>query len=305
MKKILIIGGSLFTGRVFSILAQRTGEFELHVANRGHYPLKLDGVTEYECDRHSPRLLERLLPDNIEFDATIDFCGYNAGDVAPIVETLGRRCGHYIFFSTASVYDPALRKVKKEGDPLVSGGGYGQAVDDYLEGKIDCENELVAAANACGLPYTILRPTFIYGPFNYAPRESYFIELISRKHVVPVPIDATARFSFVFVKDVANILMQLAGNEKAYGEVFNLSGPERVTYTSLIADFERFNGGAFLTREVTVDEVEREKIPLPFPLIDDDLTDGTKLTDTLGFNYTPFAEGMENTFHTFYSLYTN
>ena len=29
----------------------------------------------------------------------------------------------------------------------------------------------IAVCKAAGIPYTILRPTFIYGPFNYAPRE--------------------------------------------------------------------------------------------------------------------------------------
>jgi nucleoside-diphosphate-sugar epimerase len=304
-KRILVLGGSLFAGRVFSILASRSGEYELHVVNRGHYPLNLEGVTEYKCDRHSPRLLARLLPENLAFDAVVDFCAYNAGDIHPIVTALSGRIRQYIYFSTASVYDPSLRKIKTEGDPLLPTSGADGAVDEYLRGKLVLESELAAAAEKAGLAYTILRPTFIYGPFNYAPRESYFIELIARRNVVPVPVDATANFNFVYVKDVAAAIMAIIGDTRAYGETFNLAGPERITYTRLIGDFERFNGGSFETREVTVEEVEREHLPLPFPLTEDDLTSGEKFAKAFDFQYTPFPEGMENTFKTFYSLYTS
>jgi nucleoside-diphosphate-sugar epimerase len=307
-KRILLIGGSLFTGRVFSIIASRTGDFELHVVNRGHYPLNIEGVAEYKCDRHSPRLLARLLPEDAVFDAVIDFCAYNSGEIQPIITALSGRVRQYIYFSTASVYDPALSRIKSETDPLVSepividGEPVDASVDDYVAGKIALERELKSAADTEGIPYTILRPTFIYGPLNYAPRESYFVELIARKHTVPVPVDATANWSFVYVKDVAAALIAIIGDKRADNETFNLAGVEAVTYTRLIGDFERFNGGSFDTRSVTVEEIERDHLPLPFPLTDDDLVSGEKFARTFDFKYTPFSEGMENTFKSFYSL---
>ncbi|NLB29619.1 MAG: NAD-dependent epimerase/dehydratase family protein, partial [Clostridiales bacterium] len=305
MKRILIIGGTLFTGRVFSILASRTGEFELHVVNRGRFPLgELDNVTEYKCDRHSRRMFERIVPQ-LEFDAVIDFCAYNEGEVAPIVEAFSSRVRQYVLFSTASVYDPTNRKIKEESDPIISGDMPGGAEWDYVAGKIALERELIRAAKKTGMAYTILRPTFIYGPFNYAPREPWYIELIARKHVVPVPIDATAHFNFVYVKDVARALMTLAGDERAYNEVFNLAGPEVVNYMRLMSDFERYNGGSFEMREVTVAEAHEENIPFPFPLTESDITSGEKFARVFDFKYTPFSEGMENTFRTFYSLYTS
>ena len=73
MKKILVIGGSAFVGRIFSIQTSKKGdEFELHAVNRGHYPLRLENVREYKCDRHDPHTLARLLPDGA-FDALVDF----------------------------------------------------------------------------------------------------------------------------------------------------------------------------------------------------------------------------------------
>ena len=56
-KKVLVIGGSAFTGRVFCIQMSKNEDYELHVVNRGQFPLNLKGVKEYKCDRHSPRMV--------------------------------------------------------------------------------------------------------------------------------------------------------------------------------------------------------------------------------------------------------
>ena len=304
-KRVLIIGGTMFAGRVFSILASRTDEFELHVVNRGRFPLgKLNNVTEYKCDRNSRRMFERIVPQ-LEFDAVVDFCAYNPGDAEPVVKAFSPRIKQYIMFSTASVYDPMQRKTKMENDPIAPAGILGGKTGEYVAGKIALEEELVQATGKAGMVYTILRPTFIYGPFNYAPREPWYIELIARRHVVPVPTDATANFNFVYVKDIARALMAMIGDERAYNEVFNLAGPEIVNYTRLMSDFERYNGGSFETREVTVAQADEESIPFPFPLTENDITSGEKFASTFDFKYTPLSEGMENTFRTFYSLYTS
>ena len=304
-KRVLIIGGTMFAGRVFSILASRTDEFELHVVNRGRFPLgKLENVTEYKCDRNSRRMFERIVPQ-LEFDAVVDFCAYNAGDAEPVVKAFSSRIKQYIMFSTASVYDPMQRKTKMENDPIVPAGMLGGETGEYVAGKIALEQELTQAAGEAGMAYTILRPTFIYGPFNYAPREPWYIELIARRHVVPVPTDATANFNFVYVKDISRALMTMIGDKRAYNEVFNLAGPEIVNYTRLMSDFERYNGGSFETREVTVAQADEESIPFPFPLTENDITSGEKFASTFDFKYTPLSEGMEDTFRTFYSLYTS
>ena len=303
MKNVLVIGGSVFTGRVFSIQSSKNGGFNLHVVNRGNYPLELEHVTTYKCNRHSPRMIARLVPD-ICYDALVDFCAYEPGEIKSVIEALGCRIKQYIFFSTASVYVPSHGFVG-EDTPIISPPSLdGDATSDYIQSKIKLEEELISACEKAGIKYTILRPTFIYGPFNYAPRESYFIERIARKRPVPVPIDAQSRFNFVYVLDIAAALIECIGDYRAYNTVFNLAGTEALTYPQMISDFERYNSGPFETLGVTVAQAEEEQIPLPFPLSDDVLVDGKKFADTFEFEYTPFSEGMEKTFKVFYSLYT-
>jgi nucleoside-diphosphate-sugar epimerase len=302
-KTVLVIGGSAFTGRVFSILASKNSEYELHLVNRGNFPLNLDNVRHYKCDRHDDLRLLRILPD-IKFDALVDFCAYNAGEILTVMKALKGRFGQYIFFSTSSVYEPGDRRIKKEGDAFVSNIG-GDAVADYIMGKVRLEHELVEMGSRNGIPYTILRPSFIYGPFNYAPRESYFIEMIARQCDVPIPVDSIARFSLVYVFDVANATMRCIGDSRSYNEVYNLAAPEQVTYGRLMANFECCNGGPFLSHKVTVKEVLEQNIPLPFPLTEDELYSGEKFARTFDFKYTPLEEGMEKTFSVFYSLFTS
>ena len=302
-KNVLVIGGSAFTGRVFSIKASRSENFDLHVVNRGQFPLGLERVTEYKCDRHSPRMIARLVPD-IKYDALIDFCAYKPGEIKSVIDALGSRIGQYIFFSTASVYEPAGEQLITERGRTVSAVGSKGAVDEYILNKLALEKELIEACENVGIKYTIFRPTFIFGPFNYAPRESFFIELIARKHVVPIPTDSTSHFCFVYVMDIAEILMKSIGNKKTFDQIFNLSGKEDVTYAQLISDFERYNGGPFDSRVVTVKEAVDESIPLPFPLTETILYNGEKIEKALDFEYTSFSEGMEKTFQVFYSLFT-
>jgi 2'-hydroxyisoflavone reductase len=300
-KNILVIGGSSFAGRVFSITISKKEEYSLHVVNRGQFPLNLKNVKEYKCDRHSPVMVARLLPD-VMFDVIIDFCAYNPGEVSSLLAALKGRFKQYIVISTASVYEPRDFKTKTETDPIVSKSEGGR-VSDYIYNKVLVEQETAVTCKELGVPYTIFRPTFIYGPFNYAPRESWFIELIARGHVVPVPTDAAARFNMVYVFDIARALEICIGDARAYDQVFNLSGPEEITYTLLLESFEKFNNGPFMSRPVTVDEVIDENIPLPFPLTEDELYSGKKFSDTFDFVYTPFAEGMEKTYKIFYSLF--
>ncbi len=307
MKQVLVIGGSYFTGRVHAILTSKgdsgDGDIHLHVVNRGNYPLNLPNVTQYICDRHEPEKLPSILPDNIIFDAVVDFCGYEPNDISSIINVMHSKIKQYIFVSTCSVYDSIGNSPKTESDPILSNFS-GGVISDYVMKKCLLEIELTNCCVAHNIPYTILRPTFIYGPFNYAPRESYFIKLITNKQPVPVPTDATGRFSFVYVMDIADIVNLSIGNEKAYNQIFNLSGNDE-TYNTFLNVLEKCNGSPFDTTLVTVKQVVDEDIPLPFPLNNDELYSGKKVEEVFGYKYTSFETGMKKTFTVFKNIYSN
>lgn len=296
MKNILVIGGSYFTGRVYSILASKEECLRLHVVNRGTYPLNLPNVTEYRCDRHDAERLAETLPEMV-FDAAIDFCAYMPGETETIAKALDGRIGHYVFFSTASVYRPAKGFLNESAQLLHSFGS--DETGRYLAGKAALEDEV----RKTGLPWTILRPAFIYGPYNYAPREAWFIEQIVRGRAVPFPEDAAGRWSFVYVADIAKVLIAIAGDKRAFGKNYNLAGKETVDYSLLMEQLERCWGKPVQKQTMTCRQADSAGIPLPFPLDGDVLYDGSRVVCDFGVGYTPLQFGMEKTFGAFRSVF--
>lgn len=292
-KQLLVIGGSYFVGRVFCILASRTGAYDITVVNRGRYELKLDGVTQIHMDRHNTAALAQL-PDK-EYDAILDFCAYEPGDIRGFVEAMPCTAKQYVYISTASVYDTAAPRPINESAPVTQAHGADEN-SIYVRKKLMLEDECRFVCKEKGIAYTIFRPTFIYGPFNYAPRESwYFTHLLEHKPI-PNPQDATALFQVVYVKDVAEILMRTVGNEKTYNEVFNLSAPEDLDNPRFLAVLERTHGQPLLLVNTTVSEALDQGVALPFPLLFDEVYDGSKAARTLEFRYTPFAKGFKETY---------
>ena len=109
-KKILVIGGSYFAGRVFAIMTSRETDFELTLVNRGKYSMSmLPNVTEYVCDRKDGEKLCRLPKEH--YDAVVDFCAYSGEDVRTLLTNLQSTFDQYILLSTADVF----RHVRQHG----------------------------------------------------------------------------------------------------------------------------------------------------------------------------------------------
>lgn len=295
MYKILVLGGSYFMGRVFNILASRTGEYGIWVINRGRYSLNLDNVVEIHFDRHNTGMIRGIVPADI-FDAIIDFCAYEPGDIYNFVSSMLTKAHQYIYVSTASVYDPYAPSPVNESAPTVTRFGSDEN-SLYVEKKLKLEEELkYVCSKTRGMAYTILRPTFVYGPFNYAPREPLYFQNIINGVATPHPTDSAARFQFVYVKDVARMIMAAIGNGNAYDQTFNLAAPEQLDYNSFLAELENINGERVKTLPMSCAELSEKQIQLPFPLQHDELYDGSKITRELGVKYTPFSEAFKETY---------
>ena len=300
--EVLVIGGSYFLGRIFCTLASRLDDMELTLINRGRYPMThLPRLKEYRCDRHDAAGLSQL-PKG-EYDAIVDLCAYSPGDVAFLLDNLPGKAKRYILVSTADVYARAPGQ-KDESAPLMTEPGDGAAAE-YTWHKRLLEKELAEACALQGLESVLLRPAFIYGPYNYAPRESWYIEKVVKRQPLPVPEDAEGRFQLVYVKDAAEAIIACIRQSAAAGQAFNLAAPEVLDYRSFIETLRAVSDRPFTTRSLTVEESFREGVPLPFPLTaeESELFSGEKLTRLLGCQYTPFKEGMEKTFRAFRSVY--
>jgi len=262
----------------------------------------LPNLREYKCDRHDLAGLAALPPEH--YDAVVDFCAYDPGDVKGLLETIPGQFDRYILLSTADVYDRSIRTSKDESTPLLTGQPSCES-GPYMYHKMLLEGEARAACARRGAGLTILRPAFIYGPYNYAPRESYYVERIVKGEPIPVPAGSDGQFQFVYVKDVANAIIACIERAPAGETAYNLAAPEVMTYRRYMEVLAQVSDIPFTTRSVTVEQVIREGIPLPFPLSaeEDELYEGGKIVRELGLCYTPFQEGMERAYEAFKGVY--
>ncbi len=303
-KKILVIGGTYFAGRVFAIIGSRKG-YELTFLNRGRFSMKYLGETvrEVKADRTDPVSLKNCGVEG-RFDAVVDFCAYEPLDIRKVLENLSVSTKKYIYMSTADVYkrtgavlnEECERQDTRPEDP----------VGLYTYKKKLLEDELAEAAKEQGFAYTILRPAFIYGPYNYAPRESVYIRNLIRKEPVYQPTDASGSFQMAYVTDVAEIISACIENDAADNRAFNVSAPEVLDYGKFLTVLEKVSGlKAENLVPVTVRDVIARNIPLPFPLTEaeSERFDGSLVCKELGVTYTDIETGMKKTFDAFRPVY--
>jgi len=301
--KVLIIGGTYFAGRVFAIIANEKG-YDLSFINRGTYSMKyLNNVTEYKCERHNIEGLNNI--PQAEYDAIVDFCAYEPGDIRTLLSNLNVSTKKYIFLSTADVYDRSTREPKVETSALQSEKGFCSAAD-YMWNKRNLETEAKAVCDEKGINLVILRPAFIYGPYNYAPRESYYVQKICAGEAIPVPTDSTSKWNFVYVKDLAEVICTCVEKNLPSGEAFNISNDEEpVTYESYMSTLKEVSDIPFTTYDVNINQVLLENIPLPFPLSADEneLYNATKSKEVLLAKYTPLKEGLSKAYNAFKGVF--
>lgn len=297
MKNILIIGGSYFVGRVFVEELLKKKDYSIYVLNRGNIPFNRKEVTEIVCDRHDAGEMKRLLPE-VDWCAVVDFCAYAPEDISSTLSVLPpNRTGQYIYVSTCSVYSqtsdlPIKEHAEKLDGPQPELGPFA----DYGFNKWRAELQLEKHAEEQGIPFTSIRPSFIYGKYNYAPRESYFFDLIVKGEPIIIPRDNLSLFSFVSVWDVAWILLGCIENRTVFNRAFNASAWELISYRRLMEVFEMITDQKLLIQEKTTEEIEELQTPLPFPLHEHLVYSGSLIQSILDFTYTPLLEGMRETY---------
>ena len=217
--RILIMGGTRFIGVYLTkILAERGHEVVLF--NRGNKPVPVEGIQQINGDRCDASQLKEKLSSE-KFDAIFDNNGRQLSDTKPLAEIFKDRVKHFVYMSSAGVY------LKSDLLPLVER----DSVDPNSRhlGKYETEKEL----EEMGLPWTSIRPTYIYGPLNYNDLEAWFFDRISRDRPIPIPGNGMHITQLGHVKDLAMAMAAVLGEETAIGQVYNISGEKYVTFDGL------------------------------------------------------------------------
>ena len=216
--RILIMGGTRFIGVYLTKVLVEQGH-EVVLFNRGNNPPPVEGVEQIKGDRKdSAQLKEKLSGES--FDAIFDNNGRELSDTQPLVEIFNGKVQHFVYVSSAGVY------LKSEQMPHVEG----DAVDPNSRHKGKHHTEAYLAES--GIPWTSIRPVYIYGPQNYNDLEAWFFDRIVRDRPIPIP---GGKFitQFGHIQDLAMAMASVLGNETAIDKIYNISGDRYVTFDGL------------------------------------------------------------------------
>ncbi len=295
MINILIIGGSYFAGRVFVEELLKGKDTDISVFNRGRISMNMEGVTELVGDREEITQIKQQIPEK-EWDVIVDFCAYSPKHIQDLIQNIPGTIRHYIFISTTTVYkntsdspvNEDAAKLERAQQDLGSYADYG-----YEKWLAEC-----ALSKECeqrGIHYTILRPAIIYGPYNYAPRETYFFDLLKDKKAIVIPENGSSLFSFIYVIDMARIIIKCMANKRVYDQAYNLASDELVSYEKIVEVLSKITGKDLQPVKMPIAEINQLAMPLPFPLNEQLVYCGEKIQHLFEFEYTPFLNGMHET----------
>jgi nucleoside-diphosphate-sugar epimerase len=226
--RILIMGGTRFIGVYLTKILVEQGH-EVVLFNRGKKPAPVEGIQQIHGDRTDAKQIQEKLA-NQQFDAIFDNNGRELNDTKPLADLFKDRVQHFVYMSSAGVY------LKSDQMPHIEG----DATDPKSRhlGKYETESYLQAQK----LPWTSIRPTYIYGPLNYNPLESWFFDRIVAGRPIPIPGNGFHLTQLGHVQDLATAMAAVLGNQKAIGQVYNISGERYVTFDGLAKSCARAAG---------------------------------------------------------------
>ena len=148
--------------------------------------------------------------------------------VAIIRESGGQTFEANIWRGTEKVVEAAKAAEVKKLVYVSAIGAQDNPTYRYLHAKWQAER----AVKLSGLPYTILRPSIVFGEGDE------FINalagLVRYNPVVPVAGDGKARFQPIWVEDLVTCIVACLDEDAHAGQTLEIGGPEQLTYDELL-----------------------------------------------------------------------
>ena len=204
------------------ILGQIKPQVVVHLAAVSH--AGRSNKDPYSTFDHSLRTLENALD-------------YSRGNIEQI-----------IFFSSSMVYGNFLTEAVDEEHPLNSIGIYGAL-------KLAGEKIVIAYQQVFDLPYTIIRPSALYGPRCVSRRVGQiFIENALSDSKLRVEGDGSDRLDFTYVDDLVEGVCLAIKSPAARNQVFNLTYGSSRSIKELLAIIQQH------FPNVEVEYIERDEL---------------------------------------------
>ena len=232
----LVLGGTRFIGLHLVRELLRRGH-EVTVLNRGQSQADLPAeVGRLQADRDDASAMRAALQDN-SYDAIFDISGMSQEHVQATIDGIGSRVGHYIYCSGAGVYDRAFFYPLHEDAKLLPEDAAGPWAA-YSRNKLAAERLLSDWSLKTSVPYSVIRPSFVYGAGNTNPalESAHFYRLENGRPLL-LPHRGAPLVQLVHVEDLAQMFAQCLDNPRSHGQVYNGAGPDYATLHGVLLAF--------------------------------------------------------------------
>jgi nucleoside-diphosphate-sugar epimerase len=209
--------------KYLQVLQQRFDLLEQH-----HVPLVVQDAREY---RQLSKLLQSFDPDTIvqlaavananisnkDPFSTFDHSLRTLENALDIARSKSMNTEHFIYISSSMVYGHFEGGMVTEDTQCNPLGIYGAL-------KFAGEKMVIAYNQVFDLPYTIVRPSALYGERCISRRVSQiFVENAMQGEDITVSGDGSDRLDFTYVGDLVSGLCNVIENERSRGQTFNLT----------------------------------------------------------------------------------
>lgn len=211
--KLLVTGGSVFVSkRITEYFINRRNK--VYVLNRGTHS-QVKGVHLIQADRN---YLKGKFRD-MEFDAIIDVTSYSKKDIIELLQS-GVKFSEYIFISSGAVYPEYGEQPFKETEEMKFNCFWGI----YGKNKIEAEKALCRVKKDA----YILRPCYLYGPYNNIYRESFVFDCAMNHRKFYMPENENMSLQFFYIDDLCRFI-EIILKEKPNQRVFNIGNEKTIT----------------------------------------------------------------------------
>ncbi len=223
---ILVMGGTRFVGKPLVAQLQASGH-RLTLFTRGRQAVPA-GLEHLVGDRTDPAALAQL--QGRCFDVIVDSSGRSLEDSSAVIACTGAPSHRFVYVSSAGVYADSELWPLHEDSPTDPQSRHA--------GKLHTE----AWLRQQGIPFTSFRPTYIYGPGNYNPVESWFFDRIVHGRPVPLPGDGSTITQLGHVEDLAAAMARCIEVDAATNRIYNCTGLQGISFRGLVAAAARACG---------------------------------------------------------------
>ena len=294
--KILIIGGTGLISTSLTRQLQERGD-QVTLYNRGQSEARTPpGVRTVTGDRKSYAAFEAQLQDGETYDCIIDMICFLPEEAESLLRAVRRKTGNLVVCSTVDVFARPLSQYPIPDDAALGG------VSQYGKDKAECERILMAAHARGELPVTILRPAQTYGEgrdfIHVFGRGGGAWKRLRQGKPVIVHGDGSSLWVACHIDDVARAFAGAAGNERAFGSAYNVTGEEVMTWDQYTERAAEGLGAPPPSIVHIPTDVLARVVPRKAKIIVENFRfhnvfDTSNARRDLGFRYTiPFVEGV-------------